>query len=73
METVKIISQTDAKGRLIIDLPTSYKESYIDVVMVLNPVKKKMSQRKYDFSDIAGKLEWSGDSLSIQRSLRDEW
>ena len=58
METMKISSQTDAKGRLIIDLPTSYKESYIDVVMVLNPVKKKMSQRKYDFSDIAGKLEW---------------
>jgi hypothetical protein len=30
-------------------------------------------RRKYDFSDLAGKLEWKGDALKEQRKLRDEW
>ena len=28
---------------------------------------------KYDFSDLAGKLEWKGDAVTEQRRLRDEW
>ncbi|TAE58486.1 MAG: hypothetical protein EAZ76_04210 [Nostocales cyanobacterium] len=28
---------------------------------------------KYDFSDLVGRLNWRGDAVEIQRSLRDEW
>ncbi|MGC9386787.1 MAG: hypothetical protein ACP5D0_07565 [Hydrogenovibrio sp.] len=27
----------------------------------------------YDFSDLAGKLEWQGDALAQQTTLRNEW
>jgi hypothetical protein len=27
----------------------------------------------YDFSDLAGKLEWNGDAVAQQRLMRDEW
>ncbi len=30
-------------------------------------------QRCYDFSDLQGKLAWSGDALAQQRRVRDEW
>lgn len=36
-------------------------------------VKKRDKSRKYDFSDLAGKLEWKGDAVAEQRRLRDEW
>lgn len=29
--------------------------------------------QKYQFSDLAGKLEWDGDAVAQQRALRDEW
>jgi tRNA(fMet)-specific endonuclease VapC len=28
---------------------------------------------KYDFSEVAGKLKWTGDAVMEQRNLRDEW
>ena len=27
----------------------------------------------FDFSDLAGKLQWKGDAVEEQRRLRDEW
>ncbi len=27
----------------------------------------------YDFSDLSGKLSWSGNAVTQQRALRDEW
>ncbi len=29
--------------------------------------------QKYQFSDLAGKLEWDGDAVAQQRALRNEW
>lgn len=29
--------------------------------------------KKYNFSDLVGKLEWKGDAMHQQRQLRDEW
>ena len=29
--------------------------------------------KDYDFSDLAGKLQWKGDAVKEQRRLRDEW
>lgn len=37
------------------------------------PVENEPSPRRYDFSDLTGKLEWKGDAVAQQRSLRDEW
>ncbi len=28
---------------------------------------------KFDFSDIAGQLEWKGNALEVQKKLRAEW
>lgn len=37
-------------------------------------LKLKESQSfRYDFTDVAGKLEWQGDALDIQKQLRDDW
>jgi hypothetical protein len=30
-------------------------------------------QKKYDFSDLVGRLKWRGDAVAEQRSLRNEW
>ncbi|MCB0562182.1 MAG: hypothetical protein H6573_02135 [Lewinellaceae bacterium] len=38
-----------------------------------SPVNPPSEAGRYDFSDIAGKLEWTGDALTQQRMLRDEW
>ena len=37
------------------------------------PLGDKEQYKKYDFSDIFGKLQWEGDALAEQRKLRDEW
>lgn len=29
--------------------------------------------KRYDFSDLVGKLNWRGDAIAEQRSLRNEW
>jgi hypothetical protein len=29
--------------------------------------------KTYDFSGLAGKLDWRGDAVKEQRKLRDEW
>ena len=30
-------------------------------------------KEKYNFDDIIGKLKWKGNSVDVQRRLRDEW
>ncbi|NEQ19294.1 MAG: hypothetical protein F6K28_05570 [Microcoleus sp. SIO2G3] len=46
----------------------------VDVVVVLNPNIPDIPQTKpYDFSDLAGRLSWQGDSITQTRMLRDEW
>ncbi|APC91090.1 MULTISPECIES: hypothetical protein [Francisella] len=41
-------------------------------VIILTPDEND-EKKKYDFSDVAGKLSWRGDVVSEQRKLRDEW
>ena len=31
------------------------------------------TSRKYDFSDLIGKVKFDGDPVAYQRSVRDEW
>ena len=44
-------------------------------VIVLSEEKpiQTVSKPRYDFSDLSGKLAWSGDAVAEQRALRDEW
>jgi len=36
-------------------------------------VGERPHSARYDFADLVGRLQWSGDPLSEQRRLRDEW
>jgi hypothetical protein len=49
----------------------------LQYVQVVNAEKVapngKATKPNYDFSDLAGKLEWKGDAVAEQRRLRDEW
>lgn len=51
--------------------------STLDYVTIVQPptapAMGEPAPRKYDFSDLAGKLEWKGDAIAQQRLLRDEW
>jgi hypothetical protein len=41
---------------------------------VINPTpQEKPNHKKYDFSDLAGKLGLQGDPVEIQTSMRDAW
>lgn len=47
---------------------------YVTIVPDLPaPVNPHSAGERYDFSDLAGKLEWKGDALDQQRMIRDEW
>ena len=30
-------------------------------------------KKKFDFSDLYGKLEWKGDAIAEQKKIRSEW
>lgn len=44
-------------------------------VIVLSEEKSIQTDSKprYDFSDVSGKLAWSGDAVAEQKALRNEW
>lgn len=57
---------------VIIDLPQEYQNKKVEVI-VLPLEEEKEQPKKYDFSDLIGKLEWEGDAMAEQRKLRNEW
>lgn len=74
MEVLKFTTTIDDSGHLHLDIPTDLSSGQVDIVVILNP-SSSSSDRKasYDFSDLAGQLEWQGDAVLMQRALRDEW
>ena len=60
--------EIDAKKN-IIEIPSEYSQLYSKHMKVIVLV----TENNYDFSDIAGKLEWQGDAVQEQRAIRDEW
>jgi hypothetical protein len=32
-----------------------------------------LEKPRYDFSDVAGRLAWQGNAVTVQRTLRNEW
>lgn len=72
MQTLKLDAEIDAAGHLRLDIATQLPPGKAEVVLVATPAGNGR-QRRYDFSDLAGRLEWSGDAVAEQRRLRDEW
>ena len=46
------------------------KNKHIRVIVLADDVAHA---KKYNFSDLAGQLEWQGDALIEQQRLRNEW
>ena len=57
----------------IIEIPPQFSQLYSKHMKVIILVAENQKKNKYDFSDVAGKLEWLGDAVKEQRKLRDEW
>ncbi len=45
---------------------------YIDITK-LDKSPKNTKTPKYTLTDLAGKLQWRGNPLAIQKKLRNEW
>ncbi|GAP97379.1 hypothetical protein [Leptolyngbya sp. NIES-2104] len=74
MEVLKLTTTIDESGHLHLDIPTALSSGQVDIVVILNPSASDSTEKTaYDFSDLAGQLEWQGDAVSMQRALRDEW
>lgn len=65
---------------LIIKIKESRYKLFLQFLQTLDyvtieqlPIQEKDNLNTYDFSDLAGKLEWKGDAVAQQRLLRDEW
>jgi len=64
--------EIDAENNLI-EIPPKFSELYSKHMKVILLVAEQENRHQYDFSDIAGKLEWQGDSVKEQRKIRNEW
>lgn len=62
-----------SSGNLAIEVPKEYDNRKLEVIVMPIDEEAKKTEKKYDFSDFFGKLEWKGDALKEQRKLRDEW
>lgn len=72
MKTIKVVAKSDAAGRLKLEVPTTFSNQTVEVriaMTLLSPNKKE----PFDFSDLSGKLKWTGDAVKAQRNIRDEW
>jgi len=73
MDAVRKIIE-HATNPLTIELPEEYKDQRVEVIILpLKNDSKEKSKKRYDFSDLIGKLQWQGDAVAEQRRLRDEW
>ncbi|MBY0477793.1 MAG: hypothetical protein K2Q24_09125 [Chitinophagaceae bacterium] len=71
MDAVRKIIE-HSSNPLQIDLPVGYENKKLEVI-VLAIEEKSDTTIKYDFSDVAGMLEWKGNALEEQKKLRNEW
>ena len=68
-----ILNVEESKYALLLQI--LQRLDYVKIVEAPVPVVsvKKGKKPRYDFSDLAGKLQWRGDAVAEQRRLRDEW
>ncbi len=57
-------------------LPNAIRRQLMEQINLLfkrySSKPKSSSKKKYDFSDLIGKLRWEGNALIVQKKLRDE-
>lgn len=70
MTVLNLSAETDHEGVVRLAVPTPLKDQRVDVVVVVQPSSGSVRR---DFSDLAGRLQWKGDAVAVQRALRDEW
>jgi hypothetical protein len=73
IQALTLTGKIDESGHLRLDVPTQLPPGDVELVVVINPVSPQVTQSKYDFSKLVGKLQWKGDAIATQRALRDEW
>ena len=64
---------TFKKGKITLDQTIDSDKQIPIIVTFLEDPDNEKKNKRYDFSDLAGKLEWEGDPVAQQRALRDEW
>jgi hypothetical protein len=65
--------ETEVENRCIkIPQYEKFKFKHVKVVLMAETANKT-DNKKYNFNDLLGKLEWHGDAVSAQRELRNEW
>ncbi len=74
MEVLTLTGKIDSDGHLRLDVLTELPAGNVEIALIINPnLQPQPEPKKYDFSDLAGKLTWQGDAVAIQRDLRNEW
>lgn len=71
MQVVKTKGEVGTDGRLRLDVPVELPPGAVELVLVVGTTPQPNGQN-YNFADVAGKLQWQGDALEVQRKLRDE-
>jgi len=66
-----ILNVEEGKYTLLLQLLQSL--DYVKIVQTSASPVKNGKKSLYDFSDLAGKLQWQGDAVAQQRLMRDEW
>ncbi len=66
--------------QIILNIKESHYTLFVKFLRSLTYVEIETKGKKaaapspdYDFSDLSGKLEWKGDAVTQQRTMRDEW
>ncbi len=72
MRVLKTKGEVGSDGHLRVDVPVKLPAGSIELVMILSNTSQS-NGKKYDFSEVAGRLQWKGDAVREQRILRDEW
>lgn len=72
MKTLTVETEIGADGHLHLDVATELPPGRAEVVIVAVSTGNAGGKR-YEFSDLAGRLKWHGDAVAEQRRLRNEW
>jgi hypothetical protein len=74
MQVLKLTCTIDSDGHLHLDIPTQLSARNVEILLLINSTpQEKPKRKKYDFSDLAGKLTLQGDPVEIQTRMRDAW
>ena len=71
-QVVRVRKKTDEKGLIHVDVQTDRECMDVELVILIHDVPAS-SDSRYNFSDLGGKLQWSGDAVTTQRRIRNKW